>query len=90
MKRFGAAILQLEAVSTDSVLQAVKQVIRPTTQFLDSLALHPPTTKEELFQRGNKYAMLEDDTIAATKRTVASTSDSRRNSHGKGKRGRDG
>ena len=34
--------------------------------------------------------MLEDDTIVATKRTVASTSDSRHDSRSKGKRGRDG
>ena len=49
MKRFGAVVLQLETVSPDTVLQALKQVIRPNTQFFDSLSLHPPTTIDELF-----------------------------------------
>ena len=52
MKRFGVAILQLEDVSPHIVLQAVKQAIRPNTHFFDLLSLHPPTTIEELFQRG--------------------------------------
>ena len=54
MKRSGAAILQLDVVSPDTVLQAMKQAIRPNTQFFDSLSLHPPTTVDELFQRGNQ------------------------------------
>ena len=54
MKHFGAAILQLEVVIPDTILQAVKQAIRPNTQFFDSLSLHPPTTIDELFQMGNQ------------------------------------
>ena len=77
MKRFGAAILQLEAVTPYTILQAVKQAIRLNTQFFDSLSLHPPMTIDELFQRGYQYAMLKDDIVATTKRTVATTSDSR-------------
>ena len=49
MKRFEAAILQLDAVSPDTVLQVVKQAIHPNTQFFDSLTLHPPTTVDGLF-----------------------------------------
>ena len=44
-------------------------------QFFDSLSLLAPTSIDELFQRGNQYAMLEDDVMATMKRTVASTSD---------------
>ena len=40
---------------------------------------------DEPFQRGNQYAMLKDDTIAATKRTVASTYDSRHDGSSRGK-----
>ena len=50
IKHFGAANLQLEAVSLDTILQAVKQAICPNTQFFDSLLLHPPETIDELFQ----------------------------------------
>ena len=55
MKCFGVVILQLDIVILDIVLQA----ICPNTQFFDSLSLHPPTSIDELFQRGNQYAMLE-------------------------------
>ena len=89
MKCFGAAILQIDAISSDIVLQAVKQAIRPNTQFFDSLSLHPSTTINELFQRGNHYAMLENDIIAATKRMVTTTLDSRHYDTSKRKRGRD-
>ena len=51
----------------------------------DSLSLQPPTSIDELFHRGNQYVMLEDDIVVATKRAVASTSDSRGSSVGKGK-----
>ena len=43
MKCFGVAILQLDTVSPDTVLQAVKQAIRLNTQFFDSLSQHPLT-----------------------------------------------
>ena len=89
MKCFGAAILQLDSVSLDTVLQTMKQAILPNTQFFDSLSLHPPMTIDELFQRGNQYAMLEDDIVEATKLTVATTSNSRHYGENKGKRGRD-
>ena len=39
MKRFGVALLQLEAISTYTALQAVKQVIRQRSQFFYSLSL---------------------------------------------------
>ena len=74
MKRFGTAILQHDTVSPDTFLQVVKQAIRPNTQFFDLLSLHAPTTIDELFQRGNQYAMLEEDIVTVTKRTVATVS----------------
>ena len=67
MKSIGAAILQPDAVSLDIVLQEVKQAIPHNTHFFDSLSLHPPTTIDELFQRGNQYPMLEEDIVASTK-----------------------
>ena len=67
MKRFGSALLQLDSISSDTALQAVKKAIRPNTRFFDSLSLQPPTSIDELFQRGNQYSMLEDDVIAGTR-----------------------
>ena len=87
MKHCGVAILQLDAVSPDTILQAMKQAIRHNTQFFDSLSLHPLATVDELFQRGNQCAMLEDDIVAATKRTIAITSDAIQYGGSKGKRG---
>ena len=88
MKWFRSALLQLDSISPNTALKAVKQAIRPNTQFFDSLSLQPPNLIDELLQRGNQYAMLEDDVIATTKRTVANTSESRSCSRGKGKRSR--
>ena len=53
MKRFGVALLQLEAMSSDTTLQAVNKPFAPNMQFFDSLSLHPPSSIDELFQRGN-------------------------------------
>ena len=68
------------------VLQEMKQAICPNTQFFDSLLLHLRTIMDDLFSRGNQYAMLENDSIILTKRIVASTSDSGCDSRDKGKR----
>ena len=43
---------------------------------------------DELFQRGNQYAMLEDDILATTKRMVANAFDGQGRSGGKRKRTR--
>ena len=48
------------------MLQVVKQAIGPNTQFFDSLSLQPLSSIDELFQRGNKYTMLEDDILTTT------------------------
>ncbi|RVW74923.1 hypothetical protein CK203_049936 [Vitis vinifera] len=66
VKRFGQAILQVEACSMDAVLQIFKRNICPSTPFFESLAKNPPTTMDDLFRRTNKYSMLEDDVRAAT------------------------
>ena len=42
MKRFGVAILQLNEVSMDTVIQAIKEAIFPNTHFLNSISLDPP------------------------------------------------
>ena len=87
MKLLGFALLQLDSVSPDTALSDVKKDIHPNTQFFDSLSFQPLNLINELIQRGNQYAFLEDDlVVAATKRTVASTfSDSQDNNGGKGK-----
>ena len=90
IKCFGVAILQLEVVCPNIVLQAVKQAIRFNTQLFDSLSLHPLATTNKLFQRRNQYAMLKVDMVAATKQTVATTSESRHYGESKGKRGQEG
>ena len=84
MKLFGVTLLQLDFVSFDIVLQVVKKAIRPNTQFFDSLT-QPLALIDELFQRGNQYTMLEDDVVAATKRTVASAFGGRSSNGGQGK-----
>ena len=58
MKRFGVAILQLNEVSMDTVIQAIKEAIFPNTHFFNSISLDPPLSIEEFFQRANKYSML--------------------------------
>nr|CAN63705.1 hypothetical protein VITISV_013105 [Vitis vinifera] len=56
VKRFGQAILQVEAYSMDAVLQIFKQNICPGTPFFESLVKKPPTTMDDLFRRANKYS----------------------------------
>ena len=50
VKRFGAALLQLDLVSLDTSLQVIKQAIRLNTQFFTSPSLQPPALIVELFQ----------------------------------------
>ncbi|RVW59183.1 hypothetical protein CK203_095602 [Vitis vinifera] len=79
VKRFGQAVLQVEACSMDAVLQIFKRSICPGTPFFESLAKKPPTTMDDLFRRANKYSMLEDDacltSVAKTQGTDPSTRD---------------
>nr|CAN79538.1 hypothetical protein VITISV_011361 [Vitis vinifera] len=70
VKRFGQAVLQVEACSMDAVLQIFKRSICPGTPFFESLAKKPPTTMDDLFKRTNKYSMLEDDVRAATQQVM--------------------
>ncbi|RVW82785.1 hypothetical protein CK203_046957 [Vitis vinifera] len=63
VKRFGQAVLQVEACSMDAVLQIFKRSICPGTPFFESLAKKPPTTMDDLFRRANKYSMLEDEYV---------------------------
>ena len=62
----------------DVVLQIFKQSICPGMPFFESLAKKPPTTMDDLFQRTNKYFMLEDDVRAATQQILV-TGQSARN-----------
>ncbi|RVW21287.1 hypothetical protein CK203_110079 [Vitis vinifera] len=77
MKRFGQAVLQVEAYSMDAVLQIFKRSICPGTPFFESLAKKPPTTMDDLFRRANKYSMLEDDVQAATQQVLVAGQASR-------------
>ncbi|XP_059597878.1 uncharacterized protein LOC132254885 [Vitis vinifera] len=70
VKRFGQAVLQVEAYSMDVVLQIFKQSICPGTPFFESIAKKPPTSMDDLFRRASKYSMLEDDVRAATQQTL--------------------
>ena len=77
VKRFGQAVLQVEACSMDAVLQIFKRNICPGTPFFESLAKKPPTTMDDLFRRANKYSMLEDDVRAATQQVLVAGQASR-------------
>nr|CAN65401.1 hypothetical protein VITISV_005675 [Vitis vinifera] len=77
VKRFGQAVLQVEACSMDAVLQIFKRSICPGTPFFESLAKKPPTTMDNLFRRANKYSMLEDDVRAATQQVLVAGRPSR-------------
>nr|CAN71503.1 hypothetical protein VITISV_021014 [Vitis vinifera] len=70
VKRFGQAVLQVEACSMDAVLQIFKRSICPGTLFFESLAKKPPMTMDDLFRRANKYSMLKDDVRAATQQVL--------------------
>ncbi|RVW16984.1 hypothetical protein CK203_070652 [Vitis vinifera] len=70
VKRFGQAVLQVEAYSMDAVLQIFKRNICPGTPFFESLAKKPPTKMDDLFRRTSKYSMLEDDMRAATQQIL--------------------
>ncbi|KAL6323554.1 hypothetical protein AAG906_039137 [Vitis piasezkii] len=70
VKRFGQAILQVEAYSMDAVLQIFKRSICLGTPFFESLAKKPPTIMNDLFRCANKYSMLEDDVRAATQQVL--------------------
>ena len=77
MKRFGQAVLQVEAYSIDAVLQIFKRNICPGTPFFESLSKKPLTTMDDLFRRANKYSMLEDDVQAATQQVLVAGQASR-------------
>ncbi|RVW31289.1 Transposon Tf2-12 polyprotein [Vitis vinifera] len=77
VKRFGQAVLQVEACSMDAVLPIFKRSICPGTSFFESLAKKPHTTMDELFRRANKYSMVEDDVRAATQQVLVAGQASR-------------
>ncbi|XP_034704229.1 uncharacterized protein LOC117928460 [Vitis riparia] len=85
VKRFGQAILQVEACSMDVVLQIFKRSICPGTPFFESLAKKPPMTMDDLFRRANKYSMLEDDVRAATQQVLVAGQPSKGNIEGSAK-----
>ncbi|XP_034678872.1 uncharacterized protein LOC117909080 [Vitis riparia] len=79
VKRFGQAVLQVEAYSMDAVIQIFKRSICPGTPFFESLAKKPPTTMNDLFRRTSKYSMLENDVRAATHQILVAGQTSRSN-----------
>ncbi|XP_034697355.1 uncharacterized protein LOC117923243 [Vitis riparia] len=85
VKRFGQAVLQVEACSMDAVLQIFKRSICPGTPFFESLAKKPPMTMDDLFRRANKYLMLEDDVWAGTQQVLVAGQPSKGNTEGSAK-----
>nr|CAN70869.1 hypothetical protein VITISV_029059 [Vitis vinifera] len=77
VKRFGQAMLQVEAYSMDAVMQIFKRSICPGTPFFKSLAKKLPTTMDDLFRRASKYSMLEDDVRVATQQILVAGQASR-------------
>nr|CAN69509.1 hypothetical protein VITISV_012512 [Vitis vinifera] len=80
------AILQVEAYSMDVVLQIFKRSICPGTPFFESLAKKPPTTMDDLFQRTNKYSMLEVDVRAATQQILVTRQQAKNDQRPPGRR----
>ncbi|RVW70662.1 hypothetical protein CK203_059000 [Vitis vinifera] len=78
VKRFGQAVLQVEAYNMDVVLQIFKQSICPGTPFFESLAKKPLTTMDDLFRRASKYSMLEHDVRDTTQQVLVAGQASRR------------
>ena len=66
VKRFGQVVLQVKSYSMDVVLQIFKRSICLGTPFFEPLAKKPLTTMDDLFQRANKYSMLEDNVRTVT------------------------
>ncbi|KAL6344362.1 hypothetical protein AAG906_039618 [Vitis piasezkii] len=58
VKRFGQAVLQVEAYSMDAVLQIFKRSICPGTPFFESLAKKPPTTMDDLFRPATQQILV--------------------------------
>ena len=56
----------------DAILQIFRRSFGLTTPFFQSLSLDPPATMEELYQRADKFSMLEDN-IRAASQTVMIT-----------------
>ncbi|RVW73762.1 Transposon Ty3-I Gag-Pol polyprotein [Vitis vinifera] len=77
VKRFGQAVLQVEAYSMNAVLQIFKRSICLGTPFFESLAKKPPMTMDDLFRRTSKYSILEDDVRAATQQILVAGQTSR-------------
>ena len=77
VKRFGQAMLQVEAYSIDVVLQIFKRSICLGTPFFELLAKKPPTTMDDLFRRVSKYSMLENDVQATTQQILVAGQASR-------------
>ena len=77
VKRFGQAMLQVEAYSIDVVLQIFKRSICLGTPFFELLAKKPPTTMDDLFRCASKYSMLEDDVRASTQQILVAGQASR-------------
>ena len=71
MKRFGGIIHQLEDVSMDYVMQAMKQVVRLDSQLFSSISLKPSESIDKMFERANKYSTYEDDLAATSKLAMA-------------------
>ncbi|RVW32651.1 hypothetical protein CK203_076491 [Vitis vinifera] len=66
VKRFGQAILQVEAYSMDAVLESSSEASVQAPHFLNRLLKSLLCDDGRLVQRANKYSMLEDDVRAAT------------------------
>ncbi|RVW83674.1 hypothetical protein CK203_046039 [Vitis vinifera] len=78
VKRFGQAVLQVEACSMDAVLQIFKRSICPGTPFFESLAKKPPTTMDDLFRRPTNI-QCSKMTYAATQQVLVAGRPSRSN-----------
>ena len=70
MKLLDAVILQLETVNIDTIMQVVMEAILPNSKFFTSNSLKPLKSVDDLFQRANRYALLEDDLTTTSMRSL--------------------
>ena len=70
MKHFGGIIHKLEAANMDSVMQVVKQVVRPNSQFFSLISLKSSVSINKLFKQANNYSAYEDDLVTTSKPTM--------------------
>lgn len=73
MWRFDQAFSQVKTYNMDAIMQTLKQCINLRTLFFELFSKKPLETIDDLFWRGNYYAMLENDPRAVSQQLIVAT-----------------